>query len=131
MPQPARHPGKGKAEGLPAGSSALSLWSNALSIFPLLSFGIFISLCDAKCKSISMAASAAGWLPTQLLLVFRVVEVAGWHCRWEPQPFALLASRLGRGMLELRWAGLGEVPQGKLILAWVWSEVSRCLHCQG
>lgn len=128
LPWPARHPGRDKAGGLSAGSSwslqelvsPVSLIQHTF-LFLLQSFGIFISLCDTKCKIISMAAPAAGRLASQLLLVSEVVEVEAWRSQWEPEPFALLASQLGMVTLELRWAGVGEAPQGKPVPMWVWS----------
>ena len=120
LPRPARRLGRDKAEGPSAGSSrslqellfSVSLVQRTF-LFLLQSFGIFISLCDSKCKIISMAAPAAGWLASQLLLVSKVVEVAGWRSQREPEPFASLASRWSMVMLELGWDGVREAPPGQ------------------
>lgn len=60
---------KGFLQGPPSLQELLSLVSlvQCTFLFLLQSFGIFISLCDMKCKIISMAAPAAGWLASQLL----------------------------------------------------------------
>lgn len=110
----------GQQERLSAGSS----WSlqellspvslvQRIFLFLLQSFVIFISLYDTECKIISMAAPAADWLTSQLLLVSKVVEVARRHSWQELEPSALLVSCLGLVMLELGCAEVGEVPRAK------------------
>lgn len=132
LAQPERHPGRGKAEGLSVGSS----WSlqEVLSpvslvkptfLFHLQNFGIFISLCHTKCKIISAAAPAAGWLASQLLLVSKVVEVAGWVNQQSQSPLQCWQAGWARSHWDLGWAGAREAPRASL------SQCGSGLRCAG